>query len=56
MDEKTRIKLGLLFAAIVVFGVGMATGLDWTRYVAIGLLAAAVLMRFVPRGPRPGGD
>ena len=51
MTQLTRFKLALAVAAAVLFGLSMRTGEDWLRWLAIGLLAAAVLLRFV--GPRP---
>ena len=53
-------RLALLLAGIVLFLVGIRTGHDLYRYVAIGLLAVAVILRFVDRSrakrddqPRP---
>ena len=53
MDAFTRAKLGLAVAAAIFFAGALRSGLDWPRYVAIALLAAAVLLRFVAprRGP-----
>ncbi len=45
----TRVKLGLAIMALVFFAAGMRTGLDWQRWVAIGLLAVAVVLRYVER-------
>lgn len=52
MDPLTRAKLGLALAAAIFFAGALRSGTDWPRYVAIALLAAAVLLRFV--GPRRG--
>lgn len=52
MDWLTRIKMGLFFAALIFFTNSMLTGNDWPRWVAVGLLVVAFLIRFVPRGPR----
>ena len=52
MDSITRAKLGLALAAAIFFAGALRSGADWPRYVAIALLAAAVLLRFV--GPRRG--
>jgi hypothetical protein len=45
----TRVKLGLAIMALVFFAAGIRSGLDWQRWVAIGLLALAVVLRFVER-------
>jgi hypothetical protein len=52
MDQVTILKLLLALAAAVLFAASMWTGLDWLRWLAIGLLAAAVVLRFV----RPNRD
>jgi len=52
MNAITRAKLGLAVMAAVFFAGSLRSGLDWPRWVAIALLAAAVLLRFV--GPRRG--
>jgi hypothetical protein len=55
MDPLTRAKLGLMLAAAIFFAGALRSGVEWPRYVAIALLAAALLLRFV--GPRRGrGD
>ena len=53
-------RLALLLAGIALFLIGIRTGQDPYRYVAIGLLAVAVILRFVDRArsrrddePRP---
>lgn len=48
----TRIKLGLAIMALIFFAASMRTGLDWQRFVAMGLLIAAVALRFVERFQR----
>jgi uncharacterized membrane protein YGL010W len=48
-------RLALLAAAIILFIISARTGQDVLRYVAIGLLVVAVILRFVGRG-RPPGD
>jgi len=45
-------RLALLLAAIVLFYLSIKTGLDPYRYVAIGLLIVAVIIRFVDRKKR----
>jgi hypothetical protein len=54
MNVFTRVKLALAIMALVFFAAGMRTGLDWQRWVAIGLLAMAVVLRFVERFQRRG--
>ncbi len=51
----TRVKLALAIMALVFFAASMRTGLDWQRFVAMGLLAVAVLLRFVERYRARGG-
>jgi len=45
----TRVKLGLAIMALIFFAAGIRSGLDWQRWVAIGLLAVAVVLRYVER-------
>lgn len=45
----TRVKLGLAIMALIFFAAGVRSGLDWQRWVAIGLLAVAVVLRYVER-------
>lgn len=45
----TRVKLGLAIMALIFFAAGIRSGLDWQRWVAIGLLALAVVLRYVER-------
>jgi hypothetical protein len=52
MDWPTRVKLGLATAAAILFAGSMWTHVDWLRWVAIGLLAVAFLLRFVYPGAR----
>lgn len=42
-------RLALLLAAIVLFIIGVRSGQPPYRYVAIGLLAVAIILRFVDR-------
>ncbi|MBV9879777.1 MAG: hypothetical protein JO180_04735 [Gemmatirosa sp.] len=55
MDWGTRAKLGLMLAAGIVFAGSMWTEQEWLRYVAIGLLLVALIVRFIRPG-RPRGD
>lgn len=43
-------RIALLVAAIGLFWMSIQTGQDVFRYVAIGLLVVAVVIRFVDRG------
>ena len=52
MDRLTRMKLALALMAAIFFAGSMRTGQDWPRWVAIALLAAAVLLRFLRPRPR----
>ncbi|HMS01353.1 MAG TPA: hypothetical protein PKE51_00190 [Gemmatimonadaceae bacterium] len=52
MSLFTRIKLGLAIMALIFFAASMRTGLDWQRFVAMGLLVLAVILRFVERFQR----
>jgi hypothetical protein len=56
MDTATRAKLVLAVVAGILFAGSMWSGQDWMRWVAIGLLAAAVLLRFIYPGGRRGRD
>jgi hypothetical protein len=56
MDTATRAKLALAVIAGILFAVSMWSGQDWMRWVAIGLLAAAVLLRFIYPGGKRRGD
>jgi hypothetical protein len=49
MTLYTRLKLALAIMALVFFAASMRTGDDWMRFVAMGLLAVAVVLRFVER-------
>lgn len=53
MDAVTRAKLGLAVMAAIFFAGALRSGLEWPRWVAIALLAGAVLLRFIAprRGP-----
>ena len=50
----TRGKLVLALAGVMVFFVSTRTGLDVLRWIGIGLVAVAWLLRFVR--PRGGGS
>lgn len=56
MDTATRAKLALAVVAGILFAGSMWSGQDWMRWVAIGLLAAAVLLRFIYPGGKRRGD
>ena len=42
----TRVKLALMVMALIFFTASLRTGVDWHRFVGIGLLAVAFLLRF----------
>ena len=42
-------RIALLLAGVVLFVMSIRTGQDTYRYVAIGLLAVAIILRFVDR-------
>jgi hypothetical protein len=42
-------RVALLVAGIILFVMSIRTGHDTYRYVAIGLLAVAIILRFVDR-------
>ena len=52
MSPLVAARLALLLAAIVLFILSVRTGLDPYRYVAIGLLVVAVIIRFVDNRKR----
>ncbi len=54
MDTGTRAKLALALVAGIMFAASMWSGQDWLRWVAIGLLAAALILRFVSPGRKRG--
>jgi hypothetical protein len=52
MDRFTQAKLALALVAAIVFAFSMRMeDADYLRWIAIALLAAAVLLRFVRRPP-----
>ena len=52
MDRQTQAKLGLALVAAVLFAASMRLeDADYLRWIAIALLAAAVLLRFARRPP-----
>jgi hypothetical protein len=44
-----RVRLLLLVAGVTAFGVAIRSGIEWLRWVGIGLAAVALLLRFAPR-------
>jgi protein-S-isoprenylcysteine O-methyltransferase Ste14 len=59
VDTATRAKLALIVMAAILFaGSLQLANADWLRWVAIGMLVLALLLRFVGprRGPRPTED
>ena len=53
MTPVTTAKLILAVAGIAVFFYGWNNGLPPLRWIGIALVAAAVLLRFLPGRPRP---
>ena len=52
IDRFTQIKLALALMAAIFFAASMRLeNADYLRWIAIGLLAAAVLLRFFRRPP-----
>ena len=52
MDRLTQAKLALALVAAILFAASMRMeDADYLRWIAIALLAAAVLLRFVRRRP-----
>lgn len=53
MDRLTQAKLALTVVAAILFAGSMRLeDADYLRWIAIGLLAVAILLRFVRRPPR----
>lgn len=49
----TRVKLALMVMALIFFTASLRTGVDWHRFMGIGLLVVAFLLRFIkPSGQR----
>lgn len=48
-DRWLRLKVILFVAAAAVAVIGMASGVEWLVYVAIGLLLVGVAVRRLPR-------
>ena len=56
MSAFLGLRVALLIAGIALFAIAARTGEDLYRFIAIGLLAVAVILRFVGRRrPPPGG-
>jgi hypothetical protein len=49
MSDLTRFKLGLTLAGLAVFGAGIRFDSGRLRYIGIGFVAAAWLLRFLRR-------
>ncbi len=45
----TVARLVLLLAGVIIFGYSLNTGTTWARYLAIGLVAVALLTRLLER-------
>ena len=55
MNPLTAVKLALAAVGIVVFGYGVRIDSVPVRWVGVGLVAVAALLRFVRRPPRDDG-
>lgn len=44
-----RLRIALLALGVVAFSVAQQTGREWLRFVGIGFVGAALLLRFVKR-------
>ncbi len=53
MDRLSQAKLALLVMAAIFIAGGIRMGIDWPVWVAIGLLAVALLLRAVGKRSRP---
>ncbi len=54
MSIISQLKLGLALAGLILWGYGVRAEINWLRWVGIGFLAAAAVMRFWK--PRSKGD
>jgi Zn-dependent membrane protease YugP len=54
MTPVTVAKLTLALAGLLVFGYGVRADLPVIRWIGVGLVAVAVLLRFVPTRPPNG--
>jgi hypothetical protein len=53
MTQMTTVKLALAAAGIAVWWYGSQSGLRAATWIGVGLLALAVLLRFIPRDRAP---
>jgi hypothetical protein len=53
VDRLTQAKLALVVMAAILFGGSLWLAVDWPRYVAIGLLVLALLVRALGKRQRP---
>lgn len=57
MSGLTQAKLGLALAGLILWGYGARVDIEWLRWVGIGFLAAAAILRFIgPRSSRRGSS
>jgi hypothetical protein len=54
MTGMTQLKLGLAAIGLILWGYGYRVDDPRLRLIGIGFLAAAVILRFVKRGPTGG--
>jgi hypothetical protein len=53
VDRLTQAQLALILMAIIFLGGSLRSGMAWPRYVAIGLLVVALILRAVKRRAPP---
>jgi len=56
MTPLTHLKLGLAVAGVIIWGYGVRVDQSWFRWVGIGFLAAAAVLRFWGRWRRQHAD
>lgn len=56
MTRLSHLKLGIFVIGLVLWGYGARTDHSLLRWMGIGFIAAAALLRFVKERPRPPGS
>lgn len=46
MSALSQLKLGLALAGLIIWGYGVRADINWLRWIGIGFLAAAAVLRF----------
>lgn len=44
-----RLRIALLALGVIAFTIALRTGVEWIRWIGIGLVAGALLLRFLKR-------